>query len=66
MNLGSERPPKAATEEVDGKKIQGAWGELPDYVLKHGRGSMPSVPEKYRRYLEALIKQTHDRKSKKK
>jgi hypothetical protein len=32
---------------------------LPDYILKHGRGSMPSVPEKYRKYLEALTKEAH-------
>src|SRR5690606_22541219 len=39
------------------RKIQAGWGQLPDYILQHGRGSVPEVPEKYRRYLEALIKE---------
>ena len=55
-----------AAWNVYAQKIQDAWGELPDYVIKHRRGSMPRVPEKYRRYLDALIKQTHELKRKKK
>jgi hypothetical protein len=53
---GTKRPDDA-TEKVNGKKVQGAWGELPDYLLKSGRGSMPDVPERYRKYLEALTRE---------
>jgi hypothetical protein len=63
-NLASKDPNKRGTEKVNGKKIQGAWGDLPDYILKHGRGSMPNVPEKYRKYLEALTKEGHKKKDK--
>ena len=55
-NVASNKPPKRGTERVDARKIPGAWGDLPDYVLQHGRGSMPTVPEKYRKYLEAMTK----------
>ena len=63
-NLASKDPNNRGTEKVNGKKIQGAWGDLPDYILKHGRGSMPNVPEKYRKYLEALTKEGHKKKDK--
>ena len=63
-NVGSRAPKKGATEIVDGKKLPGAWGGLPDYILKHGRGSMPEVPEKYRKYLEAITKQGDQKKRK--
>ncbi len=61
-NVAGSKPPKRDTEKVNGKKVQDAWGELPDYLKKHGRGSMPDVPEKYRKYLEALNKQGHKKK----
>ena len=50
----SSEQPRGATEKVRSRKIHAAWGTLPTYVLKHARGSMPTVPEKYRKYLEAL------------
>jgi hypothetical protein len=62
--VASRKPKSAGTEKVAAKKIQGAWGDLPDYILKHGRGSMPTVPEKYRKYLEALTKEAHKSKGK--
>lgn len=55
-NIAGANRPKSETEKVDGKKVQAAWGDLPDYLKKHGRGSMPDVPAKYRKYLEALNK----------
>ena len=41
------------------RRRQRQIAELPDHLLKHGRGSMPRVPERYRKYLEALTKQGH-------
>ena len=61
QNKADKNPRKRPTGRFDGKKSNGAWGELPDYILKHGRGSMPTVPEKYRKYLEALMKQNHQK-----
>jgi hypothetical protein len=58
--LASNKKPDSSTEKVDGKKQPGAWGELPDYILQHGRGSMPNVPEQYRKYLEALTRQNQE------
>ncbi|MEE2886364.1 MAG: hypothetical protein VX951_02920 [Planctomycetota bacterium] len=58
-NVTGGKRPDAETEKIDSKKIQDAWGDLPDYLKKHGRGSMVDVPEKYRKYLDALTKKGH-------
>lgn len=58
-NVAGNKPPNADTEKLDAKKVQDAWGDLPDYLKKHGRGSMPDVPAKYRKYLDALTKKGH-------
>jgi len=58
-NVAGAKKPKGDTERIDAKKVQDAWGDLPDYLKKHGRGSMPDVPAKYRKYLEALTKKGH-------
>ena len=58
-NVTGAKKPKGETERIDAKKVQDAWGDLPDYIKKHGRGSMPDVPAKYRKYLEALTKKGH-------
>ncbi|MCB9869335.1 MAG: hypothetical protein H6837_05715 [Planctomycetes bacterium] len=57
QNATAKSQPKDPTGKADAGKTAGAWGELPDYILKHGRGSMPAVPDKYRKYLDALSKQ---------
>lgn len=58
-NVAGAKRPDAETERIDAKKVQDAWGDLPDYLKKHGRGSMLDVPEKYRKYLDALTKKGH-------
>ena len=65
-NVNSNDPSKRGTERADGKKVQGAWGKLPDYVLKQGRGSMPDVPLKYRKYMKAMQEADQKKEAKKK
>lgn len=54
QNADSAAKPDDPTGKHGADKTKGDWGELPPYLLKHGRGTMPEVPEKYRRYLEAI------------
>lgn len=59
---GENRPARSPTESETGPGSPGqgseSWGELQGYqnFLKH-RGSAPKVPEKYRKYWEAYLKQ---------
>lgn len=54
---GSARP-DGATERVERAGGDARWGELPDYQLPvHLRGGHPSVPEKYRGFIEEYHKQ---------
>ncbi len=52
-----QQVPQGETGAAEQNKANGGWGQLPDYILQHGRGSLPEVPEKYKRYLEALNKE---------
>jgi hypothetical protein len=59
---GQQRPatqePRSDSERVGHEQDATSWGMLPKYVpLLHGRGTMPEVPEKYRRFVEAFTKQ---------
>ena len=65
QNRRGNQPPDSETGEPQPGTGDGSWGELQPYVnfLKN-RGSMPKVPEKYRKYWEAYLKQKQDGKPK--
>lgn len=56
-NRQGNRPPDGETGPAQAGEGDGTWGELQPYVnfLKN-RGSSPKVPEKYRKYWEAYLK----------
>ncbi|MBL8730729.1 MAG: hypothetical protein JNM25_20085 [Planctomycetes bacterium] len=56
-NRRGNRPPESETGPAQAGDGDGTWGELQPYVnfLKN-RGSSPKVPEKYRKYWEAYLK----------
>jgi hypothetical protein len=56
-NRRGNRPPESETGPGQPGGGDGTWGELQPYVnfLKN-RGSSPKVPEKYRKYWEAYLK----------
>ena len=54
--------PKRGTEKIDHQHVADPWGDLPKYIMRHRRGSSPEVPEKYRKYLEALMKQKKNKR----
>jgi len=56
-NRVGNRPPDGETGPAQAGEGDGTWGELQPYVnfLKN-RGSSPKVPEKYRKYWEAYLK----------
>ncbi len=56
-NQPANTNPKRPTGKVKHIHTQDPWGELPPYIMRHRRGTTPEVPEKYRKYLEALMKQ---------
>lgn len=57
-NRPGNRPPESATGPGQNPQGEEGWGELQPYVnfLKN-RGSSPKVPERYRKYWEAYLKQ---------
>jgi hypothetical protein len=57
-NRPGDRPPGEGTERVPPGTGEGSWGELQSYVnfLKN-RGSQPQVPEKFRKYWEAYLRE---------
>ncbi len=57
QNRRGNRPPESETGPAQAGEGDGTWGELQPYVnfLKN-RGSAPKVPEKYRKYWEAYLK----------
>lgn len=57
QNTTGNRQPEPNTGPATAGQGSGTWGELQDYVnfLKN-RGSPPKVPEKFRRYYEAYLK----------
>lgn len=57
QNRRGNRPPQSETGAAQTGEGDGTWGELQPYVnfLKN-RGSAPKVPEKYRKYWEAYLK----------
>jgi len=58
-NLPSPRPADDPTETVDRTKVQEKWGHLPDYMeFLKTRGGQPDVPEKYRKFRDAFLKQS--------
>ncbi len=47
------------TEKVQHARDKERWGSLPDYLeMLKTRGSQPDVPERYRKYREAFLKQS--------
>jgi hypothetical protein len=60
-NRPAHDPPQSETGPGQRGEGDETWGNLPDYVnfLKH-RGSSPKVPEKYRKYWEAYLKNRQD------
>jgi DNA mismatch repair ATPase MutL len=65
QNRRGDQPPDSEVGPAQPGTGDGTWGELQPYVnfLKN-RGSMPKVPEKYRKYWEAYLKQKQDGKRK--
>ena len=65
QNRRGNQPPDSELGPAQPGTGDGSWGELQPYVnfLKN-RGSMPKVPEKYRKYWEAYLKQKQDGKRK--
>lgn len=58
-NKPADRPPEDPTEHANRSRVDDRWGDLPFYqeFLKT-RGGAPEVPEKYRRFQEAFLKQS--------
>ena len=58
QNRTGNRSPNDPTGPGNPGQGEGSWGELQSYVnfLKN-KGSAPKVPEKYRKYWEAYLKQ---------
>lgn len=65
QNRRGNQPPDSELGAAQPGTGEGSWGELQPYAnfLKN-RGSMPKVPEKYRKYWEAYLKQKQDGKRK--
>ncbi len=61
-NRQGNRPPGEGTEQVPPGAGDAAWGELQGYLnaLKN-RGSPPKVPERFRKYWEAHLKDQRDK-----
>jgi hypothetical protein len=58
--------PDGATERVQREAEAAEWGSLPKYLqYLQRRGGMPEVPEKYRKFLEAYVKQSADKQGRK-
>ena len=52
------------TEEVEHERDSEKWGQLPSYMQSiQTRGGQPDVPERYRRYRDAFLKQSQNKKS---
>lgn len=48
-----------ATEQVEHQVEHAKWGHLPEYVESvKSRGGQPDVPERYRRFRDAFLKQS--------
>lgn len=60
-NRAAQAPPEGETGPGQGAQGTETWGELQPYVnfLKN-RGASPKVPEKFRKYWEAYLKQKQD------
>jgi hypothetical protein len=57
-NQPADRERAHATEQVEHQTESGKWGMLPDYMeLLKTRGAQPDVPERYRRFRDAFLKQ---------
>lgn len=57
QNKVGGKPPQAGEEQVPRGVDSQRWGVLPKYLeFMHARGSLPEVPERYRRLYEAYLK----------
>ncbi|MEO6594250.1 MAG: hypothetical protein ABIP94_05815 [Planctomycetota bacterium] len=61
QNTTGNRPPESEIGPGQPGKGEGSWGELQPYLnaIKN-RGSAPKVPEKYRKYWEAYLKNSKE------
>jgi len=54
------------TEHVEHQLEHAKWGQLPDYLQSvKTRGGQPAVPERYRRFRNAFLKQAQTEAGKK-
>jgi hypothetical protein len=58
QNARAAQQPEGATEQVQRAGDSENWGNLPGYLhFLQGRGATPEVPERYRRQVEAFLRQ---------
>ena len=51
------------TEHADNEKAYEKWGSLPEYMRSlKTRGAQPNVPEKYRKFHDAFLKESQKSK----
>ena len=63
QNLPANSKPQDPTEHADNERAYEKWGNLPEYMrtLKT-RGGRPEVPEKYRKFHDAFLKESQKSK----
>lgn len=58
QNTRTGQQPDGATDRVERNDEAAQWGNLPKYLqFLQGRGGAPEVPDRYRKYVEAFVKQ---------
>ncbi len=63
QNQPGGQPPEAGTEQVPRAGDTETWGNLPPYLhFLQGRGGTPEVSERYRKQVEAFLKQAAKRR----
>ena len=63
QNLPANSVREDPTEHADNEKTYEKWGNLPEYMRSlKTRGGRPEVPEKYRKFHDAFLKESQKAK----